>query len=106
MGRTGRCAGQAANTTLLCETTEGVPQAIALIELARSGRVESVEVCERCWPVLVHQLWPLALAGDGVPPNAAWVLLSRLPDLRGVHRPEHDALIAQLLLAHHARVLG
>jgi ATP-dependent Lhr-like helicase len=35
MGRTGRRAGQTANTTFFCETTEGVLQAVALIELAR-----------------------------------------------------------------------
>ena len=41
MGRTGRRVGQAANTSFFCETTEGVLQAVALIELAKSrlGRV-------------------------------------------------------------------
>ena len=42
--------------------SEGVLQAIALIELAKSGWVESVEVSDRCWPVLIHQLLALALA--------------------------------------------
>ena len=37
MGRTGRRAGQMANTTFFCELSEGVLQAIALIELAKSG---------------------------------------------------------------------
>ena len=37
MGRTGRREGQVANTTFFCETTDGVLQAIALIELARVG---------------------------------------------------------------------
>ena len=62
MGRTGRRAGQVANTTFFCETSEGVLQAIALIELAKSGWVESVEVSDRCWPVLIHQILALALA--------------------------------------------
>ena len=43
MGRTGRREGQAANTTLFCESSEGVLQAIALVELARAGWVENVE---------------------------------------------------------------
>ena len=48
LGRTGRRAGQVANTTFFCETTEGVLQAIALVELARRGWVESVAIDERC----------------------------------------------------------
>ncbi|MBK8265354.1 MAG: hypothetical protein IPK80_28995 [Nannocystis sp.] len=56
MGRTGRRAGQVANTTFFCETDEGVLRAIALVELARARWVEAVELTDRAWPVLVHQL--------------------------------------------------
>jgi ATP-dependent Lhr-like helicase len=97
MGRTGRRAGQAANTTFFCETTEGVLQAIALIELARRGWVESVEVSSRCWPVLVHQLLALALASDGVPVEDAWAHLSSVPDLAGIERAEFDRLVSWML---------
>lgn len=97
MGRTGRRAGQAANTTFFCETDTGVLQAIALIELARQRWVESVELGDRAWPVLVHQLLAMSLAGDGIPPEAAWDHLSRVSDLRGIHRPEFDRLIAWML---------
>jgi len=44
MDRTGRRPGQVANTTFFCETTDGVLQAIALIELVKSGGVEHVAV--------------------------------------------------------------
>jgi ATP-dependent helicase Lhr and Lhr-like helicase len=47
MGRTGRRAGQTANITFFCETIEGMLQAIALVELAKAGWVESVEVERR-----------------------------------------------------------
>ena len=57
MGRTGRRSDQVANTTFFCETSEGVLRAIALIELAKSGWVEDVPVTDRCWPVMVHQLF-------------------------------------------------
>ena len=97
MGRTGRRAGQIANTTFLCETEEGVLQAIALIELARAGWVESVELSQRAWPVLVHQLLALALAHDGVSVEQAWQQLGSLPDLAGIHRAEFDRLIAWML---------
>ena len=97
MGRTGRRAGQVANTTFFCETSEGVLQAIALIELAKSGWVESVDVSDRCWPVLIHQILALALASDGVPVEAAWAHLSGVPDFRGILREEFDRLIAWML---------
>lgn len=97
MGRTGRREGQAANTTFFCETSEGVLQAIALVELARSGWVESVEVEGRCWPVLIHQLLALALAHDGVSTEDAWEHLGRVPDFREIRREEFDRLVAWML---------
>ncbi len=97
MGRTGRRAGVAANTTFFCQTTEGVLQASALIRLAKRGFVESVPVTDRCWPVLVHQLLALALAHDGIAPDAAWAHLQRVPDFRGIHRAEFDRLVAWML---------
>ena len=97
MGRTGRRAGQAANTTFFCETTEGVLQAIALIELAKSGWVESIDVDPRCWPVLIHQLLALSLASNGVSAEDAWCHLSQVPDFQGVERSEFDRLVEALL---------
>src|SRR5690606_31063733 len=92
-----RRAGQAANTTFFCETAEGVLQAIALVELARSGWVESVELSDRCWPVFIHQLLALSLASDGVAAEAAWQHLHQVPDFRGISREEFDGLIEWML---------
>ncbi len=97
MGRTGRRKGAAANTTFFCETAEGVLQAVALIELAKTGWVESVEVTDRCWPVLVHQLLVLALASDGVPLETAWAHLVRVPDFAGIRRAEFERLVSWML---------
>jgi ATP-dependent Lhr-like helicase len=97
MGRTGRRPGKAANTTFLCTTGWTVAQALALIDLARRGWVESVAVDDRCWPVLVHQLFAMALAGDGVTAERAWAHLSRVPDFRGVERAEFDRLVRHLV---------
>ena len=93
MGRTGRRPGQVANTTFFCAGTDAVVQAIALIELARDRWVESITVNDRCWPVLIHQLVAMALASEGIGPEAAWALLSRVPDFRGIAREEFDRLI-------------
>jgi ATP-dependent Lhr-like helicase len=96
MGRTGRREGTVANTTFLCESGEEALQCAAVIELARQGWVESVEPSERCWPVLLHQLFAMALEHKGVTAERAWEQLSRCPDFRGVTRAEFDALIAHL----------
>ena len=79
MGRTGRREGQVANTTFFCETAEGVLQAIALIELAKSGWVEQVAVNNLCWPILIHQLLAMSLASNGVALQPAWEHLSLSP---------------------------
>jgi ATP-dependent Lhr-like helicase len=97
MGRTGRREGQIANTTFFCETSEGVLQAIALIELAKQGWVENVELDPRCWPVMIHQLLAMSLAEDGVTPEKAWTHLERVPDFRGIHRAEYERLVSWML---------
>lgn len=97
MGRSGRREGQAANTFFFCESPDSVLQAIALIELAKEGWVESVPVQQRCWPVLIHQIFALALAEEGLPIAAAWTHLSSVPDFAGIRREEFDRLLAWML---------
>ena len=97
MGRTGRRAGQISNTTFFCETEEGVLQAIALIELARTRWVEPVELSRRVWPVLIHQLLALSLAHAGISVETAWQHLQRVPDFAGIHRAEFDRLVSWML---------
>ena len=63
-----------------------------LIELARTGWVESIEVDTRCWPVLIHQLLAMSLASDGITVDDAWAHLSKMPDFRDIHRAEFDRL--------------
>ena len=98
MGRTGRRAGQVANTSFFCETPEGVLQAAALVELAKRGWVEAVEVQRRCWPVFIHQVLAMSLASDGVTAvEDAWQHLSHVPDFAGIHRADNDRLIAWMV---------
>lgn len=106
MGRTGRRAGQVANTSFFCETTEGVLQAIALIELAKAGWVEAVGVEKRCWPVLIHQLLALSLQHDGIGAEDAWQQLSRVPDFKDIHRAEYDRLLNWMLRDGALRLAG
>ncbi len=97
MGRTGRRAGQRANTMFFCEDREVVLQAAALIELARAGWVESVPRQTRCWPVLVHQLLALTLQHGALTPQACWEQLSRVPDFSGISALEFDDLVGHML---------
>jgi ATP-dependent Lhr-like helicase len=97
MGRTGRRPGTVANMTFFCESAEEVLQAIALVELARAGRVESITPRSRCWPVLVHQLLAMALQFGGVSVERCWEQISRVPDFRGIARDEFDRVIGHLL---------
>ncbi|MCP4444857.1 MAG: DEAD/DEAH box helicase [Myxococcales bacterium] len=96
MGRTGRRGGNA-NTTFLVENTDVVLQACAIIELAKTGWVESVPVTNRCFPVLVHQLLAMTLQFGGVTRNAAWTTISRVPDFRGVSREEFDGIVEHMI---------
>ncbi|PZO41933.1 MAG: DEAD/DEAH box helicase [Pseudanabaena frigida] len=93
LGRTGRRAGQTANTTFYCEDMETVLQAIAIVELARSGWVESVRCSDRAWTVLVHQLLALTLQFGAISPERAWQQLSFIPDFRGITDEEYKTLI-------------
>jgi ATP-dependent Lhr-like helicase len=101
MGRTGRRENTIANTTFLCDNPEAVLQAVALVELAREGWVESIPPQQRCWPVLVHQLLAFTLAAGGVPRDLAWDKLSRLPDLSGISRFEFDQTVDFMVLHDH-----
>ena len=97
MGRTGRRAGQAANTAFFCESPETVLQAVGLIELARQGWVEAVEVSGRCWPVLVHQLLAMTIAYGSISEERAWETLSKIPDFQGVTKEEFHQILGHMV---------
>jgi ATP-dependent Lhr-like helicase len=97
MGRTGRREGSVANTSFFVEDFETGLQAIALIELAKSGWVESVAELTRCWPVMLHQLLAMTLQYGAISAETAWQHLSRIKDLSGISRDEYNQLIEHLL---------
>lgn len=97
MGRTGRRAGQAANTFFLCDDSTAVLQALALVELAKEHQVESVELSERCHPVLLQQLFAMALGREGVSLDEFEKHCRRVTDFRGITREELERLVAFLI---------
>jgi ATP-dependent Lhr-like helicase len=97
IGRTGRRAGQRANTDFMCEEEEALLQAVALIELARAGWVEHVQVSRRCWPVMVHQLFALTLQFGAISAERCWEQLGLVPDFSGIARDEFDRVVAHMI---------
>lgn len=106
LGRTGRRAGQRANTTFYCEDLEPVLQAIAIIELARLGWVESVPTQTRAWPVLVHQLFALTLQFGALSPERCWGQLSVVPDFAGISKDEFETLIQHMIREDYLFIAG
>ncbi len=97
MGRTGRRPGRNANTTFLCTDSDAVLQAIAIVELARQGWIEPVNVDWRCFPVLVHQIFALCLQYGAVERDPLFEQLERVADFREIERAEMEALIAHMV---------
>lgn len=97
MGRTGRREGAVANTTFLCTKVDEVAQACALLDLARSGWVEDVQLTRRCWPVLAHQLMAMSLATGGLDDAHAFDVLHKVYDLSGITRDEYDAIVEHMV---------
>jgi ATP-dependent Lhr-like helicase len=97
MGRTGRRQGTRANTVFFCQSPETVLQAAAIIELARSGWVESVTVNDRCWPVLVHQTLALCLQYGSVSAERVWDELRAVPDFAGIGQDEFQELVDHMV---------
>jgi ATP-dependent helicase Lhr and Lhr-like helicase len=93
LGRTGRRPGQIANTTFFLDDSPNLLQAIALVELARKRWVESIQINNRNWAVLVQQLLALTMQFGGISPEDCWRQLSIVPDFKGINRDEFDLLI-------------
>ena len=85
------------STTFFCEDTETVLQAIASIELAKKGWVESVPTNNRVWSVLVHQILALTLQFGAISAEQCWQQLSVISDFSGIKRSEFEKLIAYMV---------
>ncbi len=97
LGRTGRRTGQRANTIFYCEHSEAVLQAIAIVELAKKGWIESAQLQKRAWPVLVHQLLALSLQHKAISPEQCWEQISAVNDFSEITRTEFNHLVLHLM---------
>jgi ATP-dependent Lhr-like helicase len=96
LGRTGRRGGSA-NTTFLIDNSAALLQAIAVVELARRGWVESIVVSDRNWSVLVQQLLALTMQLGSISPGDCWQQLGSVSDFSGIKRVEFDRLIKHMI---------
>ena len=80
-----------------CEDIEPALQAIAIVELVRTGWVESIKLNTRAWPVLVHQLLALTLQFGAISAERCWQQLTVITDFSNITAPEFDTLIAHML---------
>jgi ATP-dependent helicase Lhr and Lhr-like helicase len=92
LGRTGRRGGSA-NTTFLIDNSAALLQAIAIVELARRGWVESIVINNRNWSVLVQQVLALTLQSTAISPLDCWQQISKIPDFAGINKIEFDRVI-------------
>jgi ATP-dependent Lhr-like helicase len=96
MGRTGRRDGIPTNTTFLCETGWDALQAVAIVELARDGWVEPVDVLSRCWPVLAHQILAMTLEHGAISAERIWAILALVSDYVGIAKAEFEDLVREM----------
>jgi ATP-dependent Lhr-like helicase len=75
MGRTGRRPGATANTTFFIEEPKFFAQALAIVELARTGWVEDVRTKSQAWHILLHQVMALCLERGAVTRTLPWKIL-------------------------------
>lgn len=97
MGRSGRREGGVESFRFFCSMRESVVVAIALIELAKEGYIESITIPQRVWTAFIHQLLMFSLKDGGFTPEAAWTHLSRIEDFQGITREEFERLLAWMI---------
>ena len=72
-------------------------QAIALVELAKKGWVESVPINNRVWTVLVHQILALTLQFGVISAEQCWQQLLVITDFSSISYSEFEHLIDHMV---------
>jgi len=97
MGRTGRRLETAMNTTFFIEKETKLLQAIAIVELARSGWVENVNINRKVWHILLHQIMALCLERGAVTPAMLWSQLHQAHCFSEISRDKFDKFVNFLI---------
>jgi len=97
MGRTGRREETVSNTTFFIDDTKYFLQAIAIVELARSGFVEHVCTNDTAWHLLLHQIMALCLERGGIRRDDSWRILHDAHCFSSIPQTQYERFIGFLL---------
>ncbi|TAH55298.1 MAG: DEAD/DEAH box helicase [Treponema sp.] len=97
MGRTGRRDGTVSNTTFFIADEKYFLQTLAIIELARSGFVESVKTGDAAWHLLLHQIMALCLERGGFDKDEPRRLLEKASCFSGISPERFDRFVQFLI---------
>jgi len=97
MGRTGRRSGTRQNATILCTKTEDLATAAALLQLWRSGYIESVAPERAAYHVLAQQMMALTVQEGGVALSDWWAWVSGAEAFNQVTEAGRVALLEKML---------
>jgi ATP-dependent Lhr-like helicase len=97
MGRTGRRDGTVSNTTFFIADEKYFLQTLAIIELARSGFVESVKTGDAAWHLLLHQIMALCLERGGFDKDEPRRLLGKASCFSGISPERFDRFVQFLI---------
>jgi len=97
LGRTGRRSGSVANTTFFIQRPDVFVQALAIVELARSGWVEPVRTNNQAWHILLHQIMALCLERGAITANEPYRLLEKARCFSGISEDAAAEFVRHLL---------
>lgn len=97
MGRTGRRNNTVSNTTFFITEDSVFITAIAIVELAKEGYVESVKTSNSCWHLLLHQLMAMCLENGAITREDTYQKLHQAHPFSGISKVKMDAFLDYLL---------
>ncbi len=97
MGRSGRRSGTVQHLEFFTSDAGSLLQAVALVNLARRGFVESVEPSQKNTPVLVHQILAQVLEHSALRPDALWGALRGPYPFAALRRETFDRVVEHLV---------
>lgn len=97
LGRTGRRPGAQAEMNLFCSDEMALLRAVALVNLARRGWIESVNPSQRAIHVLAHQTLAQALQFFGVRRDQVWEVAQPAQPFSKITHPQFNGLLDHLV---------
>lgn len=97
MGRTGRRKGSIGHFVFFPTEEEKLVIAIAILNLAIKGYVESVQVSKKTFDLLFHQILMMSLSYMGIDKNLVYNILSKAYSFSGIKTQEYEELLQEMV---------